>query len=163
MDLHGFAVGTRGADHNRSSAYEVDFSDQVDRRQVSDRAVALAIEAEDRATLLDSMILCKFLRGALGDVWAESAQMLQLVTGWSVDTAELQQTAKRILDAKKTFNIYSGWSPSEDTLPDRFFDDALPDDSATLARGRLSELIQCYNLQRGWTKDGFVTSAARIL
>ena len=27
----GFAVGTRGADHNRSGAYEVDFSDKVDR------------------------------------------------------------------------------------------------------------------------------------
>ena len=29
----GFAVGARGADHNRSGAYEVDFSDKVDRRQ----------------------------------------------------------------------------------------------------------------------------------
>ena len=28
----GFAVGTRGADHNRSGAYEVDFSERVDRR-----------------------------------------------------------------------------------------------------------------------------------
>jgi hypothetical protein len=27
----GFAVGARGADHNRSGAYEVDFSDKVDR------------------------------------------------------------------------------------------------------------------------------------
>src|SRR5262245_26833199 len=31
----GFAVGTRGADHNRSGAYEVDFSDKVDRRRVT--------------------------------------------------------------------------------------------------------------------------------
>ena len=30
----GFAVGTRGADHNRSGAYEVDFSEAVDRRNV---------------------------------------------------------------------------------------------------------------------------------
>ena len=28
----GFAVGARGADHNRSGAYEVDFSDKVDRK-----------------------------------------------------------------------------------------------------------------------------------
>ncbi len=31
----GFAVGARGADHNRSGAYEVDFSDKVDRRHVT--------------------------------------------------------------------------------------------------------------------------------
>src|SRR6185369_7166474 len=30
----GFAVGSRGADHNRSGAYEVDFSEAVDRRNV---------------------------------------------------------------------------------------------------------------------------------
>ena len=29
----GLAVGTRGADHNRSGAYEADFSGQVDRRR----------------------------------------------------------------------------------------------------------------------------------
>ena len=31
----GFAVGTRGADHNRSSAYEADFSERVDRRTLT--------------------------------------------------------------------------------------------------------------------------------
>ena len=29
----GLAVGTRGADHNRSGAYEADFSERTDRRQ----------------------------------------------------------------------------------------------------------------------------------
>ena len=31
----GFAVGARGADHNRSGVYEVDFSDKVDRRHAT--------------------------------------------------------------------------------------------------------------------------------
>jgi aldehyde:ferredoxin oxidoreductase len=155
----GFAVGTRGADHNRSSAYEVDFSERVDRRNVSERAVPLAIEAEDRATLLDSMILCKFLRGVFEDVWIESAEMLRMVTGWDVDSDELKTTSKRIINAKKTFNINSGWSPAEDTLPDRFFDDVLPEDSATLTRERLAELVRQYNVQRGWTEDGYVPAA----
>src|SRR5882672_9338369 len=31
----GFAVGARGADHNRSGAYEVDLSDKVDRRHAT--------------------------------------------------------------------------------------------------------------------------------
>jgi aldehyde:ferredoxin oxidoreductase len=44
----GFAVGTRGADHNRSGAYEVDFSDKVDRRNVTLDAVRYAIETEDK-------------------------------------------------------------------------------------------------------------------
>jgi len=152
----GFAVGARGADHNRSSAYEVDFSDRVDRRNVPDDAVAMAIEAENRATLLDSMILCKFLRGVFDDIWTESASMLQWVTGWDVTAEELRKTAEHILSQKKRFNIECGWTPDEDTLPDRFLDDALPDDSARLSRTRLAELIRMYNLQRGWTAEGFL-------
>src|SRR5262245_34427748 len=34
----GFAVGSRGADHNRSGAYEVDFSSRADRLQGSPEA-----------------------------------------------------------------------------------------------------------------------------
>ena len=152
----GFAVGARGADHNRSSAYEVDFSDRVDRRNVSDDAVAMAIDAENRAALLDSLILCKFLRGVFDDIWAESASMLRWVTGWDVTAEELRKSAARIVSQKKQFNIQCGWTPEEDTLPARFFDDALPDDSARLSRTRLAELVQLYNLQRGWTADGYV-------
>ena len=80
----GFAVGARGADHNRSGAYEVDFSDKVDRRNATLDSVKHAIETEDRAALMDSLILCKFLRGVLSDFYAESAQMLRAVTGWDV-------------------------------------------------------------------------------
>ena len=152
----GLAVGTRGADHNRSSAYEVDFSSQVDRRNVSDEAVGLAIEAENKAALLDSLILCKFLRGVFDDLWHESAEMLRMITGWDVDDRELQATAARIISTKKRFNILAGWTPEEDTLPDRFFDDALPDDPARLSRDRLGKLIGSYNLARGWTEDGFI-------
>ena len=152
----GFAVGTRGADHNRSSAYEVDFSNKVDRRNLSADAVALAIAAEDRATLLDSLILCKFLRGVFEDLWSESAAMLQLVTGWDIDGEELKRTAKRIVDTKKTFNVQSGWTPAEDTLPDRFFDDVLPEESTKLSRQQLADRVREYNLQRGWDEDGYV-------
>ncbi len=66
----GFAVGARGADHNRSGAYEVDFSEQVDRKHVTVDAVHYAIETEDKAALMDSLIICKFLRGVFEDFYA---------------------------------------------------------------------------------------------
>lgn len=153
----GFAVGTRGADHNRSGAYEVDFSDRVDRLAVDLAAVPLAVETEDKAALIDSLILCKFLRGVFGDLFAESATMLRLVTGWNVTAAELRTTARRIIDAKKRFNIAAGWQPAEDTLPDRFFTERLPEDArAILSRDRLATLIAAYHAHRGWTPEGFL-------
>jgi aldehyde:ferredoxin oxidoreductase len=151
----GFAVGSRGADHNRSGAYEVDFSDKVDRRNLTDDAAQLAIDTEDKAALMDSMILCKFLRGVFDDFFAESAAMLNLVTGWDTTAAELIQTARRIVTAKKLFNIRAGWTPAEDTLPDRFFDQPLSDDDqAQLSAPHLRSAVERYNLLRGWVADG---------
>jgi aldehyde:ferredoxin oxidoreductase len=147
----GFAVGARGADHNRSGAYDVDFSDQVDRRHATLDSVRLAIETEDKAALMDSLILCKFLRRVFDDFYAESAGMLRAVTGWDVTADELHETARRIVATKRQVNLLAGWTPAEDTLPDRFFNTPLPNDpEASLTRERLDELVVEYHRQRGW-------------
>jgi len=156
----GFAVGTRGADHNRSGAYEVDFSNRADRRRLDPRAAALAIETEDKAALMDSLILCKFLRGAFDDFFAAAAEMLHLVTGWDTTAAEMQQTSQRIVAARKWFNIQAGWTPAEDTLPARFLRDALQDDAESqLNPAALQAAICAYNRQRGWSDDGWIDAA----
>jgi aldehyde:ferredoxin oxidoreductase len=153
----GLAVGSRGADHNRSGAYDVDFSEKVDRRRLAPEDAALAAETEDKAALMDSLILCKFLRGVFVDLFAEASEMLDLVTGWDTTPEELRQTAQRIVTARKLFNIRCGWMPGEDTLPARFLDETLSDDAtAQLPRERLIALIEAYNRHRGWTADGYV-------
>src|SRR5207237_2871436 len=129
----GFAVGSRGADHNRSGAYEVDFSDKVDRRHATLDSVRHAIETEDRSALMDSLILCKFLRGVFADFYAESADMLRKVTGWDVTAGELRDTARRIVAAKREVNVLGGWTPEEDTLPQRFLNTPLPGDPSLLS------------------------------
>jgi aldehyde:ferredoxin oxidoreductase len=156
----GFAVSTRGADHNKSGAYELDFSDRVNRLRGDAHSAQLALETEDRAALIDSLILCKFLRGVFDDLPAEAATLLQAVTGWDVTAAELQAVARRIVHLRKAFNIREGWKPSDDTLPERFLVEALPDGAsagARLSRERLAEMIRSYNLARGWTEEGYLS------
>jgi aldehyde:ferredoxin oxidoreductase len=148
----GFAVGARGADHNRSGAYEIDFSDKVDRRNATLDAVHHAIDTEDKAALMDSMIICKFLRGVFEDFHTEAAGMLHSVTGWDVTAEELRETARRIVSAKRQFNVLAGWTPAEDTLPARFLNTPLPNDpKASLSRERLEGLVAEYHRQRGWS------------
>ena len=66
----GLAVGTRGADHNRSGAYEADFSGRADRLRGGPESAGQAIASEDRSALIDSLILCKFLRGVFDDLYS---------------------------------------------------------------------------------------------
>ncbi|MEM7166636.1 MAG: aldehyde ferredoxin oxidoreductase C-terminal domain-containing protein [Planctomycetota bacterium] len=155
----GFAVGTRGADHNKSSAYELDFDKSGNRLHGDAEIATRAVAPENRAALFDALILCKFLRGVFEDVYGECATLLQAVTGWDVDATELEATAARIVNLKKAFNVQQGWVPADDVLPRRFLSERLPDaaaNGAVLPRERLQAMIGSYNLARGWTADGYL-------
>jgi aldehyde:ferredoxin oxidoreductase len=153
----GLAVNARGADHNRSGAYEADLSGDLDRFDGGDAHVAAAIETEDRAAVMDSMILCKFLRGVFTDPFAEWAELLTAVTGWDMTGTELRATARRIVMTKRIYNIREGWQPADDWLPDRLLNEPLTLPSgrvATLTAGRLRTMIDSYYKMRGLDHDG---------
>jgi aldehyde:ferredoxin oxidoreductase len=153
----GLAVNARGADHNRSGAYEADLSGDLDRLDGGDAHVAAAIETEDRAAVMDSLILCRFLRGVFTDPFTEWAGLLSAVTGWDVTGKELRETARRIVMAKRVYNIREGWQPADDWLPDRLLNEPLSLPSgrvATLTAGRLRAMIDSYYKMRGLGPEG---------
>jgi aldehyde:ferredoxin oxidoreductase len=159
----GLAVNARGADHNRSGAYEADLSGDLDRLDGGDAHVAAAIETEDRAAVMDSLILCKFLRGVFTDPFSEWAGLLSAVTGWDVSGPELRATARRIVMAKRVYNIREGWQPSDDWLPGRLLTEPLTLPSgrvATLTPARLRTMIDSYYKMRDLDEDGRPASTA---
>jgi aldehyde:ferredoxin oxidoreductase len=161
----GLAVNARGADHNRSGAYEADLSEGLDRVRGTEQHVTAAIETEDRAAIMDSLILCKFLRGVFSEPFDEWAALLAKVTGWDVDGAELRETARRIVLAKRAFNLREGWRASDDWLPQRFLDTPLELESgrvAVLPTERLRRMIDLYYAARGLDAEG-TPLAARTL
>src|SRR5215211_2074374 len=153
----GLAVNARGADHNRSGAYEADLSGELDRLAGGDAHVTAAIETEDRAAIMDSLILCKFLRGVFAEPWSEWPDLLRPVTGWDFDERELRRTARRIVLAKRLYNLREGWTRAEDRLPERFLTEPLAVDSgreAALTPDRLGRMIDAYYTGRGLDPDG---------
>jgi aldehyde:ferredoxin oxidoreductase len=156
----GLAVNARGADHNRSGAYEADLSGRFDRLAGGEPHVAAAIETEDRAAIMDSLILCKFLRGVFEEPYPEWAHLLSAVSGWDVDGEELEATAKRITLAKRAFNAREGWTRSDDGLPERFLTESLEVASgraAALTAERLDAMIESYYAARGLDSEGMPT------
>jgi aldehyde:ferredoxin oxidoreductase len=119
--------------------------------------VAAAIETEDRAAVMDSLILCKFLRGVFTDPFTEWAALLSGVTGWDVTADELRETARRIVMTKRVFNIREGWQPEDDWLPGRLLNEPLTLPSgrvATLTADRLRAMIDAYYKSRGLDSAG---------
>ena len=158
----GLAVSTRGACHNRSSAYEADFSARVDRLKVDEMRGRITAEGEDFSAVLDSLIWCKFLRKAFDDLYEESAEIYRHITGWDMTAEELQLAGERINNLKKQFNIREGWSRDDDTLPPRVFDEVLPTgvvEGVGLSRQDLDMMVQSYYQARGWREDGTIPAA----
>ena len=155
----GLAVSTRGACHNRSSAYEADFSARVNRLEVDAERGRITAEGEDFSAVLDSLIWCKFLRKAFDNLYAESAEIYEHITGWDMTADELQIAGERINNLKKAFNIREGWTLDDDTLPQRVFDEALPSGvvkGVGLSREDLDMMVDGYYRARGWNEDGTI-------
>ncbi|MBM3934772.1 MAG: aldehyde ferredoxin oxidoreductase family protein [SAR202 cluster bacterium] len=156
------SVATRGACHNRSSAYEADFSARVDRLKVDDERGRITAEGEDFSSVLDSLIWCKFLRKAFTDLHAESAAIYRHITGWDMTPGELKQAGERINNLKKLFNIREGWTRADDTLPARVLTETLPTgivQGIGLTRDDLDMMIDGYYRARGWAADGTIPPA----
>jgi aldehyde:ferredoxin oxidoreductase len=155
----GLAVSPRGACHNRSGAYEADFSGAVDRFRGDASRGALVAASEDFAAVLDSLIVCKFLRKCFTDFYAEAAEMLAGVTGWNYSGPELRQAGERIHTLKKLYNIRERWQPEDDWLPERLLSEALPTGVASgvgLSQDELRDMVGGYYAARLWDERGFV-------
>src|SRR5262249_61760578 len=77
--------------------------------------------------------------------------------GWAVAGAELRRTARRIVLAKRVFNIREGWRPSDDWLPQRLLAEPVTTGSgrvATLTPERLRGMISAYYPGRGLDAEG---------
>ena len=160
----GLAVGARGADHNKSSAYDLDLSGRVEPRQLDEERIAEMVEIEDQAAVMDSLILCKFIRRALDDFYGESAEILTTVTGSSFAQEALEKSARRIHNLRKLFNQRQGWEISEDTLPARFYQkDQAPASGGTVNRQAFEAAREKYYLHRGWNEKGILTESAEVL
>lgn len=158
----GIAVGTRGACHNRSAAYEPDIKGKVDRFKAEKGRGILAKEQEEFATVLDSLIICKFLRGCFKDFFAEAAHFYKLATGVGMTPQELKVTGERIWALKKAFNIREGWVKEDDWLPPRLLKEPLadgPGKGVVLTEEELRMMIDDYYRAKGWTERGLIPKA----
>ena len=155
----GFAVGLRGACHNRSPGYEVDITGQMNRFKDETGKGVLVKDLEDFAAVLDSLILCKFIRKCFDDFYTEAGYLYSQATGLDMTPAELKVAGERINNIKKAFNIREGWKCSDDWLPPRLFSDPITEGEGkgtVISKEGLSLMIDDYYKARGWTSEGMI-------
>ncbi|MDP9105970.1 MAG: aldehyde ferredoxin oxidoreductase C-terminal domain-containing protein, partial [Candidatus Eremiobacteraeota bacterium] len=101
----------------------------------------------------DSLVLCKFVRDCFDDFDTEAAALWSAVSGIALDAAGLRAAAQRTWERKRTINARLGWTPDDDTLPERLFAEAIadgPNAGRRVEPERLKSLRAAYeSLRRG--------------
>jgi len=148
-----YGISDRGACHLRATFYKPELSGMVDPDQIQGKA-AIFTEWEDRLTLFDALILCRFYRDLYQ--WEELSTIIEGTTGLRLTKDDMRSIASSITNNTRRFNLREGLTTKDDHLPSRFHNEAL-ESGKVITREQMSQLLEEYYQARGWDKMGIPT------
>jgi aldehyde:ferredoxin oxidoreductase len=147
-----YATSDRGACHLRATFYKPELSGMIEPDAIEGKA-KLFIDFEDRLTLFDTMILCRFFRDLIG--WPELAAMVKALVGEDLTQEQLSRLAAGITDNTRRFNLREGLTAKDDTLPPRLMKEPIGENKEYLiTEAELKQLVADYYALRGWDENG---------
>ena len=126
-------------------------NDIVDPEQIDGKAKTFT-EWEDRLTIFDTLILCRFYRDLYQ--WKELSTILKATTGMELNSEKMRSIAGAITDNTRRFNLREGLTLKEDRIPRRFFREVLPETQKVITENQMEQLITDYYKERGWNEKG---------
>ncbi|MBW2593411.1 MAG: aldehyde:ferredoxin oxidoreductase, partial [Deltaproteobacteria bacterium] len=111
----------------------------------------LFLEFEDRLTVFDAMIFCRFFRDLY--LWEELGETVHAVTGLSGDKENLHTIARSISDIVRKFNLREGVTADDDWLPPKMFT-KLEDTGLELKAEELEYMRKEYYRLSEWDEQG---------
>jgi aldehyde:ferredoxin oxidoreductase len=149
-----YATSDRGACHLRATFYKPELAGWIPPDQIEGKA-EMFIDFEDRLTLFDALILCRFYRDLYP--WEMLEEMIGAVTGIEADKQKLAAIAAAISTQVRRFNIREGLTFEDDGLSKGLYK-SLSKTGAYITEQELNQMIQDYYRLRGWDGDGIPTS-----
>src|SRR4030066_545669 len=117
-----YATSDRGACHLRATFYKSELSGQIDPNRIKGKA-KLFVDYEDKMTLFDALILCRFYRDLI--TWKDLQEIIKSTCNLSLKKKELKTMASEIINLARVFNQREGVTKKDDKLPRRFFREVL--------------------------------------
>ncbi len=155
---HGlqYATSNRGGCHVRGYMIAPEIlgvPEKLDPQSIEGKANWVKI-FQDLTAVIDSAGLCLFTSFALGA--DDYRDIINAGTGFNLTTEQMLEIGERIYNLERLFNLKAGISPKEDTLPDRFIEEEMPEGPNKGAVVHLDKLLPEYYKVRGWNEDGTI-------
>ena len=81
------------------------------------------------------------------------AKFFHAVTGIDYSQEEVMHIGERIVNLERAFNVREGLTRKDDSLPERFLQEPMPDGLAKGQTVNLEPMLDEYYDLRGWAKD----------
>jgi aldehyde:ferredoxin oxidoreductase len=111
----------------------------------------LFLDFEDRLTLFDTLILCRFYRDLY--TWERLGEMIHAMTGFPKDRKDLKASIDAVSNIVRRFNIREGLTPEDDRLP-KGLHRKLKQTGHTLTPEELEIMLSEYYELKGWNSLG---------
>jgi aldehyde:ferredoxin oxidoreductase len=111
----------------------------------------LFLEFEDRLTIFDTLVLCRFYRDFY--LWEPLKQIIHAVTGLAADETALKEKAKAIATLIRRFNLREGMQPEDERLT-KALHLPLADTGKVITEEELEIMLKAYYRLHGWDETG---------
>jgi len=152
-----YATSNRGGCHVRGyliSPEILGLPEKLDRLSLEGKATWAKI-FQDLTASIDSLGLCLFTSFAMGA--GDYADLYNAVCGTEHTAASMLEAGDRIWNIEKLFNLESGLTAADDTLPKRLLEEPIVDGPSKGNVHRLDVLLPQYYEARGWDTEGVPT------
>ncbi len=144
----GFATTPRGACHLRATMYKPELLGVTEYGVVEGKA-AIYCDWEDRLTIMDTLIYCRFYRDLVQ--WPYITAVVNAVIGTDYTEDDLHRIANRITTMTHDFNAARGIGRESERLPEWVTDKPMEDEGAlTFPQEEMTFMLRDYSASRGW-------------
>ena len=160
----GYSTATRGGSHHDARPTLL-YMGEFDRTKAQ-VASSFALRTQNFTALDDSLTQCRFAseRGYGGLINENYLKMINGVTGWSLNLAEVESLGERIYNLERAFNCREGVSRKDDNLPRRVANEPIPSGASQgmyCPPQEFNGLLDEYYRLRGWDANG-IPSAEKL-
>jgi len=161
----GYATATRGGSHHDARPTLQYAGGEFDRKK-AEVVPSFAVRTQNFTALDDSLTQCRFAseRGYGALINENYVKMINAVTGWTLNLAEVERLAERIYNLERAFNCREGINRKDDNLPFRATHQPIPSGPSQGMYSppqEFNSMLDEYYQLRGWDANG-IPSAAKL-
>lgn len=147
-----FATSNRGACHKRAPV-GAEITGQIPMDTIENKP-ELVKEIQDKVNAVFTLVSCRFAEFEYPTELF--VNLLNSASGMTFNAEEFVKVGERIWNMERQFNLKSGMTCRDDSLPERCFEplEDVKEDCIPLTRDNLDMMLKRYYEIRGWDMDG---------